>query len=217
VVIVTFRLSSDSRKDAGVIRALRLSQPRVLGFSQGGTTGIHLADAYPDLVHALIVEGAGESDSASTDFTQSEGYQTWLSAYTSWLEQLKTQTHEERMVSALSQLPPGAPIPPEDEYVTWVENCARLDLELVRPGMTLWATLGVRVSEAAQAPQRVSCPVLIMKSSFFPQRGTPQSLQAETSDRSNIRIVRFVNTGHLIHREQFDQFITLVRGFFLEH
>jgi pimeloyl-ACP methyl ester carboxylesterase len=43
---------------AGVIRALELGKPRVLGFSQGGTTGIHLADAYPDLVHALIVEGA---------------------------------------------------------------------------------------------------------------------------------------------------------------
>jgi N-formylmaleamate deformylase len=104
---------------AGVIRALKLRQPRLLGFSQGGTTGIHLADAHPDLVHSLIVEGAGEIDTNSTDFTQSEGYQAWLSAYTSWLEQLKTQTHEERMLSALSQLPPGASLPPEDEYVAW--------------------------------------------------------------------------------------------------
>jgi N-formylmaleamate deformylase len=202
---------------AGVIRALKLRQPRLLGFSQGGTTGIHLADAHPDLVHSLIVEGASEIDSNSTDFTQSEGYQAWLSAYTSWLEPLKTQTHEERMLSALSQLPPGASLPPEDEYVAWVENCAHLDLELVRLGMTLWATLGARVNAAAQALQRVSCPVLIMKSSFFPRPGAPPSLQEEASDQSNIRIVRFVNIGHLIHREQFDQFITLVRGFFKEH
>jgi len=201
---------------AGVIRALGLGKPRVLGFSQGGTTGIHLTDAYSDLVHSLIVEGAGDTDSPSADFTQSAGYRAWLSAYIAWLEPLKSQAHEDRMVSALSQLPPGAPVPPEEEYVTWVENCARLDPGLVRLGATLWGTLGERVSEAAQALRRVTCPVLMMKSSFFPQPGMPQSLQEERSDQSNLKIVRFVNTGHLIHREQFDQFIALVRGFFLE-
>jgi pimeloyl-ACP methyl ester carboxylesterase len=202
---------------AGVIRALELGKPRVLGFSQGGTTGIHLADAYPDLVHALIVEGAAESDSVRTDFTQSAGYMAWLNGYIAWLEQLRAQPHEERMVSALSQLSPGAPVLPEDEYVAWVENCAYLDVDLVRHGATMWSTLGERVAEAAEALQRVISPVLIMNSSFFPQPGAPQSLQEEPSDRPNIRIVRFVNTGHLIHREQFDQFIALVQSFFKEH
>lgn len=205
-----------TRDAAGVIHALELGRPRLLGFSQGGTTGIHVAHAYPDLVHSLIVEGWGESDTVNTDFTQSEGYLAWLRAYRAWLEALKTQTHPERMVSALSQLPPGTPIPVEEEYVVWVENCAQVDLDLVRLGTSLWATLGAAVNEAIQALGRLTCPVLIMKSSFFPQPGAPQSVQEEPSERPNIRVVRFVNTGHLIHREQFDRFITLVSGFFGE-
>ncbi len=202
---------------AGVIRALQLRAPRILGHSQGGATGIHVAANYPDLVHALIVEGWGDDAQVNTDFMNSPGYQAWFHRYVSWLEQLKTQTHSERMVSALAQLPPGTPILPEDEYVPWVDNCAHLDLELVRRSATMWADVGAGMREMVQALQRVSCPVLIMKSSFFPQPGAVPDVREEASDQPNIRIVRFENTGHLIHREQFDRFIALVQDFFNEH
>ena len=42
-------------------------------------------------------------------------------------------------------------------------------------------------------------------------------MQEEVSERSNIRLVRFVNTGHHIHREQKDEFLQLVKGFFGEN
>jgi len=198
---------------AGALRALKLERTCTLGFSQGASTGIHLADAYAELVRALIVEGMGETPSG-TDFTQSEGYQMWYRAYLAWLEGLKTQSHEERMLSALSQLPPGTPVPPEEEYVAWVENCAHLDLEMVRLGDALWDELGARVEAMTQALRRLTCPVLMMKSEFFPQPGAPKSVQEEASDQANVRVVRFVNTGHLIHQEQFEPFIALVRDFF---
>jgi len=54
-------------------------------------------------------------------------------------------------------------------------------------------------------------------SAYFPQPNAPQSVRGEASDQLNVIIVRFVNTGHLIHWEQFDQFITVVRGFFREN
>lgn len=199
---------------AGVIHALNLGAPHLIGHSQGGLTAIMVAATYPDLVRSFIVEGWG--DTTSTQFTQTEGYRSWLDAYVSWLEQLKSQTHEERKVSALAQLPPGVPVLPEDEYVPWVENCARLDLELVRRGATMWSEVEMRQREAVEALQRIACPALIMKSAFFPMPGTP-SVEEEASDRSNITIVRFEHTGHLIHREQFDLFINVVKGFFQEH
>lgn len=200
---------------AGVIRALRLGAPRLLGHSQGGATGIHVAATYPDLVHSLIVEGW--SDQTSADFTGSARYQAWFNAYVAWLEQLKTQVHAERMISALSQLPPGAPILPEEEYVPWVENCARLDLDLVRLSAGMWSQVGTRVREMVQALGRTTCPVLIMKSAFFPQPGAAPSVQEEASDQPNVTIVRFENTGHLIHREQFERFIAVAQDFFEKH
>ena len=43
---------------------------------------------------------------------------------------------------------------------------------------------------------------------------TRRSVREEASDRPNISIVRFVNTGHLIHRDEFDLFIAEVHRFF---
>jgi pimeloyl-ACP methyl ester carboxylesterase len=157
-------------------------------------------------VRSLIVAGWSREE-VKTDFAGSPQYQAWLSAYIAWIEQLKTQTHAKRMVAALSQLPPGAPLPPEDEYVPWVEASAQLDLNLVRLGAELWARLGAEVRAVVAALDRIECPVLIMKSEFFPQPGAPQSVREEASDRLNVRIVRFENTGHLIYREQFEPFV----------
>jgi pimeloyl-ACP methyl ester carboxylesterase len=201
----------------GLIRSLQLSPVRLLGHSMGGATGIHVAAAYPEMVRALIVEGIGDESEVNTDFASSPGYQAWLGAYVAWLEQLKTQTHGERMISALSQIPPGTPFPPEEEYVTWVDICAHLDLELVRLGAGLWSELATQVRAREQALQQVVCPVLILKSAFFAQPGAPAFLREEASDQSNISIIRFENTGHLIHRDQFDLFITVVQDFFQEH
>lgn len=198
---------------AGAIRALGLRPVRLLGFSQGAGTAILVADQHPDLVRALVVAGWGDSE-IRAGIADSPQYQAWLSAYNTWLAQLKTQTHAERMVAALAQLPPGAPLPPEDEYVPWVEVCARLDLDLVRLAPTLWAELGGEVSAMRAALGRIACPTLIMKSEFFPQPGAPQSVREEASERPNIRIVRFENTGHIIYREQFQPFVALTREFF---
>jgi len=202
---------------AGVIRALQLGAPRVIGHSQGGATGIHLAAAYPELVHSLIVEGWGDDGHQSGDFASSPAYQAWFNGYLAWLERLKTQTHAERMSGALTQLPPGAPALPEDEYVPWVENCARLDLELVRHSVTMWSELAERKREMIEALGRTTCPVLIMKSSFFPQPGALPSIREESSDQPNVTIVRFENVGHLIHRDQLDQFIGMASQFLKEH
>ena len=199
---------------AGFLRATGLAPCRLLGFSQGGATGIHVAAADPEPVHSLVVAGWGEGGEVRTDLNQSEGYQAWYQRYISWLEALMTQTHEEKMVSALSQLAPGAPLPAKDEYVTWVEDCARPDLDLVRLGGSPWEQVGQRGADMVADLRRVACPTLVIKSELFPARDCPPDVREEESNQPYVRIVRFTNTGHLIHREQFDSFIRLVDDFF---
>src|SRR5437588_3653546 len=46
---------------AGVIRALNLDRPRIIGLSQGGSTVLCLAATYPELVRSSIFEGWGEA------------------------------------------------------------------------------------------------------------------------------------------------------------
>jgi N-formylmaleamate deformylase len=200
---------------AGVITVLNLRSPRVLGFSQGAATAVRLAAAHPDLVHAVVAAGWPEPTSQAP--ISSPGYHAWLDAYTAWLKELKTQTHEERMVSALAHLPPRAPLLPEEEYVPWVQNCAALDLDMVEMGDKLWAQQSQDTAESNQALLKVKCPVLILKSAFFPKPGAPQSVEQEASEQPNVKTLRFVNTGHLIHHEQVDEFMRVVSDFFASH
>src|SRR2546429_725640 len=84
----------------GFIHELKLDRPRIIGLSQGGTTVLRLAATYPELVHSFIFEGWGDETQPGA-FANSEGYLTWYNSWLAWLEQLRTITDQERMVSAL--------------------------------------------------------------------------------------------------------------------
>jgi N-formylmaleamate deformylase len=199
---------------AGALHALGFEGVRLLGFSMGASTAAFVADRHPDLVDRLILAGMAEASAPAGEIMNAPGYQAWLSAYTAWLERLKTQSHVERMVASLGQVPPGAPLPPEDEYVAWVENSANLDLDLVRMGAALWGQLGATVQAMEAAIGRLSCPTLLMKSGFAPYSSGPLGLREEPSSRPNITILHFENTGHVIYRDRFEAFIEQVRSFF---
>jgi pimeloyl-ACP methyl ester carboxylesterase len=121
------------------------------------------------------------------------------------------------MVSSLRQLPPGAPLPPEDEYVAMVESSARVDLALVELSPSLWSQAKAQFEEVRALQRHITCPVLLMYSGSFPVPGAPQTLREEPSEQPNIKIVRFENAGHIIYQERFDQFIDLVQQFLQEH
>ncbi len=208
---------------AGAIRALGLARPALLGHSMGAATAAQVAAAYPDLARAILLEDPPWREAPrGAQIASSEGYLTWLNSWIAWLEQLRTQTHEERLVSALAQLPPGMPLPSEDEYVPWVEACARLDLELVRMAPALWARESLPWRELAP---RITCPVLLMTGNPQPARGfpaivTPQDAQEIAAACPNVQVAYFEEAGHLLHRGMtpaaFTRFIGVVKRFLSE-
>ena len=202
---------------AEAIQALKLDRPHIIGLSQGGATVLHLAATYPQFVRSFIFEGWGEENQPAS-MTNSQGYLTWYSSWLAWLEQLRTLNHQERMLSALPQLLPtmGGSIWPEVEYVPMVEAYALFDLNLARSGMQLWSSK--EKDNPVDLLQRITCPALIMKHAWaFPVPGTQPAVREEPSEQPNIRIVYFDNTGHLIRRVAFDQYMALVRKFLRTH
>jgi len=200
-----------------VIHALKLGRPRIIGLSQGGTTVLHLAATYPHLVHSFIFEGWGDENQPAS-FTNSEGYLAWFNSWLAWLEQLRTLNHQERMISALPQFLPtmGGSIWPEEEYVPIVEAYALFDLNLARSGMQLWSSK--ERDNPNELLKQVTCPALIMKHAWaFPIPGTQPVVRSEPSEKPDIKIVYFDNTGHLIHRVAFEQYMALVREFLKAH
>lgn len=207
----------------GAIHALKLGRPHIIGLSQGGSTVLRLAATHPELVHSFIFEGWGDNTTrregtSATNLAESEGYRAWYNSWLAWLEELRTLNHSERMVAALPQLLPtmGGTLWPEEEYVPMVEAYAQFSLELAREGMKLWAN--VDTDNPAELLQRVTCPALIMKHEWaFPMPGTQPSFHEVPSEQPNISIVYFKNTGHLIRRVAFEQYMALVRDFLREH
>ena len=200
-----------------VIRELKLGRPRIIGLSQGGTTVLHLAATYPQLVHSFIFEGWGDENQPAS-FANSEGYLAWYNSWLAWLEQLRTMNHEERVISALPQLLPTmrGSIWPEEEYVPMVEAYALFDLNLARNSINLWSS--PERNNPNELLKRVTCPALIMKHAWaFPVPGTQPVVREEPSEQPNIKVVYFDNTGHLIRRVAFEQYMTLVREFLKAH
>ncbi len=198
---------------ANVIQALELDRPHILGFSMGSDTAIRLAAIYPNLVRTIVVSGASGQAPQPQNFVNSPGYQAWYQSFVDYLKALKTQTHEERMVSSLRMLPPFAPLLPEDEYVPMVEAYTHVDMDLILQGNELWSRAGQQYEEARQLQAHITCPVLLMYSGHGATSGAPVMSREEPGERLNETIVRFENAGHLIYREHFEQFIEVVAKF----
>jgi N-formylmaleamate deformylase len=202
----------------GIIEALKLGQPRILGCSMGGSTALKLGIAHPQLVRSFIFEGWSDELGRMGDASKSEAYQNWFNSWLGWLEQLKTMGHKERMVATLPQVLPtmGGALWPEDEYVPAAESYAQFNLDLARYSINLWGQAAK--DDPASTLKSVTCPALIMKHGFaFPTPGTQPTVRQVPSEQANARILYFENTGHMIRRVAFEQYITLVREFFEEH
>lgn len=195
---------------AAAIRALGLERPAILGHSLGGATAALLAARYPDLPRAVVLEDAAWGDTSHMPrIGAAQSYRAWLASYVEYLERLRTLPHEERLVAALAQLPPGIAtgVWPEDEYVPWVEAQAQLDLDLVRGGTTLWSTMGLEPPLAALA-DTITCPMLLL--SGTPTRTITEGIAAE---HANVRHIHIEDAGHLVHLDQLDRFLAVVRDF----
>lgn len=204
---------------AGVIQALGLDRPSLVGHSMGGVTAALVAAEHPGLVRSIVLEDAAwgsQQRARGEQIGQAEGYTAWLSAYVAYLEALKTQAHGERMAAALPQLPPGSIACPEEELVPWVEAQAALNLDLVRQGPALWQGMALDEPLSAVAT-RIACPMLLLTGA--PARGgsgDPAVVEAIAGNGHVVRHVLFAEAGHLIHLDQYERFIKVVREFLLE-
>jgi pimeloyl-ACP methyl ester carboxylesterase len=101
--------------------------------------------------------------------------------------------------------------------VASIDAAAHLDPQLIELSLGMWTSAAEGRAGLDDALERVTCPLLLMKSGSFPVPGAQVTVAVEPSDRPNVRVVRFENAGHLIDRQQFDDSIRLVRGFLAVH
>lgn len=208
-----FSLALLAADSAALIQALELDRPVVLGRSMGATTAVQLAATSPDLVRAIVLEDPPMRPMPLPDPATNPGYHAWYQSWLAQMQTLKTQSHAERMVTALELLP-GTSLWAEQDLVPWIEAQVQFDLGTIAHAFadtSLFASWRSLVGA-------VACPMLLMTGQ--PQHGsaaTPEGIAQVQAAWQQGQHVAFANAGHLISRDAFEKYMAVVRDFLQQH
>lgn len=190
---------------AGLIVALGLDKPAVIGHSMGAMTAAVLGASYTGLAGRLVLE----DPPWRTTVTSAEERAARAKGWEGLIARMKKGTLEQIMAS---QPPVGPKMNEWDkiELAPWYEAKQQVNPNIV--GITsntppVWQEF---------AP-RIACPVLLVWSEST--RGgivTAEAAQLAASLNPNIQAVHVPNAGHNIRRENFEQYISAVKAFLSE-
>jgi pimeloyl-ACP methyl ester carboxylesterase len=186
---------------AGLIQALSLDRPVLLGHSMGAETAIGTALLFPDLVRAVILEDPPWPGRfwGSTPEERADRAAQWGED----IRQQKELSTTELIAQARKQHPDW----PEEELRPWAEAKQQVSpfvANLVHAPRRRWSDY----------VRQAQCPILLITAD--PERGAvvnEQTIKEAEMYWKNGRTVNIANAGHSIHREQFDPYMRAVKDF----
>ena len=187
---------------AGLIEALQLQQPAVLGHSMGAATALVLAGLYPHLPGAILLEDPPPwwmpPDPADDNGPRRR--------FGDWIIGLKRKTREEMIATCREQSPTW----PEAELGPWADSKLRLSFNVLNRGENLPVDWPATVKQ-------ITCPALLITAD--PDLGAivpAESAAALKEMLSHIQVVNIPQAGHSIRREQFEPYMAAIKTFLAE-
>lgn len=188
---------------AGVMAALRLQRPAVLGHSMGAATALVLAATYPELPGAILLEDPPAWWMAGFP----AGFDAERQADTrAWITALKRKTREELIADQRAESPTWS----EAELGPWADSKLRLSFNVLNH-------LGAAAVDWQATLRRVTCPALLITAD--PAQGaivTEEGAAAAQALIPQLRVAHVPGAGHSIRREQFERYMDIVRAFLAE-
>ena len=186
----------------GVIVALELHKPVLLGHSLGAITSLALAGLYPDTPRAIVLEDPPPfwMPRPESSSTPSEG-----PAPGEWIGELGSKTREELIALAHDQ----SPLWSEAEIGPWADAKLRVSLKVA----SVFTPGGTMMDWQAVAP-RITCPALAVMADT--ERGSALSPEAAAALQAmvpHLETAHIAGAGHNVRREQFTRYMEVVRGF----
>ncbi|GCE22940.1 alpha/beta fold hydrolase [Dictyobacter kobayashii] len=184
---------------AGLIQALNLERPYLLGHSMGGMTALTVAAQYPELVRAILLEDPPLVDRAENSTNNGSR----PSPMANWLAGLKQMTRDELLASVRTENPKWD----EEEYEPWVD--AKIDVDpavfqQIRSLQQSWRELAANVE----------CPVLLITGdNALHAIVTPQIAQDALQYWRYGQLAHIAGTGHNIRRDNYSAFIQATTAF----
>lgn len=186
---------------AGVITALGLRQPAVLGHSMGAATALALAGAHPNVPGVILLEDPPARWIAQSAAGPAD--QAWQARMLDWITGLQTKTREELIAVQQAESPGWS----EDELGPWADAKLRLSLTVLQRGASPvidWPTL----------VSGITCPALLITADPA-QRAIVTEAEAAVLQEliPQLRVAHIADAGHSIRRDQFDYYMQVVRDF----
>ncbi|MCJ7626164.1 MAG: alpha/beta hydrolase [Anaerolineaceae bacterium] len=184
----------------GVVEALKLHRPVLVGHSMGAMTAIGVAACSPGLISALILEDPPLSTQEQIPVEETR----------SWMEEARIRIRRERG-QALSELVANrrveSPNWSEDELIPWAEAKQQVIPDVADIAFSL--QLPWRSSF-----RRIDCPILLLTADHSAGALiTPEIADEAASLWSDGRVVNIQDAGHNIRRDQFKNYLAAVSGF----
>ena len=191
--------SADHAADvAGLIEALRLDHPALVGHSVGAGVAAVVAANYPNLVSRIVLEDPpwrlGQR-SEQERMAASEHWQRDIQAH-----QSKT---DDELLTFVRKRSPGWG---EDELGPWV-----VAKKSVSPAVLSFVNEDHRWQDDVD---RIVCPVLLVRAD--PELGAivdSATVEYVTGHNDHIQVLHVAGAGHNIRREQFDVYMEAVTAF----
>jgi len=193
-------LAADLR---GVIGALGLRRPAILGHSMGGATTLVLAGTYPDIPGAILIEDAGARNLSAGARPDTEADRKRRERMRAWVTGLKGKSREELIAGQRAQTPHWS----DDELGPWADSKMRLSPNV----------LGRQDAPPVDWPAllpAIACPALLVTAD--PARGamvTPNGARDLKALVPQLAVAHVADAGHSIRRDRFDRYMEVVRDF----
>jgi len=187
-----YQLSDYAADAAGLLDTLEIHQAFVIGHSLGALIAMVLSGSQPQRVRALVLEDPPSEMSSDT--------RTWLGALLS----AKRGTPEQTYVAIQG-------IHPERTEEDWRRETEWLRATADGPFLALVQGTGAEPESFDTTMDRISSRTLLLQAD--PRMGGALSSEAArrvTGGRDDRKLVRFPDTGHLIHIDRPDGFVEAV-------
>jgi pimeloyl-ACP methyl ester carboxylesterase len=192
---------------AGLIAALGLRRPIVLGHSMGAATALMLASAHPNLPAAILLEDPPPWWMTQPQDTAAE-VERRAQRRAGMLE-LKRMTRQELIAGQRAV----APTWPDAEIERWADSKQRFSPNVVE----VFDTNNAEYIDWTAALRRITCPALLIGGD--PALGglvTEENAAALRSLIPQLQVVHIPAAGHSIRHDQFARYMDAVRAFLAE-
>jgi pimeloyl-ACP methyl ester carboxylesterase len=192
---------------AGLIAALELKRPAVLGLSMGAATALVLAGTYPDVPGSILLEDPPSWWTGWYD-TQDAGDR---------VAQMRATAMARKQMSRADLIAEQRELFPtwsDDELEPWADAKQAISLSV----LSVFDRGNPRSVDWPETMRQITCPALLLTAD--PALGGIVTDETATALRAlipQLEVANIPDAGHSIRRDQFDRYMEIIRGFLTAH